>query len=194
MRLIIISLVMFLWSCGSQQPVPVDRYYRLPEINPASVQQVSLSDGVIYVSVFETDGLHRERALIYSDSREGLELKQYHYHHWIDSPTRMIRDHLVEFLRAASAAPTIVSSVDPYPQIEIRGKIKRFDQIKNGSGTEVIVVLELRADKEGRLVHIGDYILTEKVPGDTFPESIAAFNRALINCFTQFVNDVKTAL
>jgi len=194
MRILILSFLVLLGACASQKPVPVDNYYRLPDIDAASVPDVALSDGIIFVDILETDGLHRERALIYSESREGLELKQYHYQHWIDSPTRMIRDHLVQYLRAASAAPTIVTSVGLYPQIEVSGKINRFDQIKNDSHPEVVIALELRADKEGRLVHIKDYFLSETVDGDSIEDTVTAFNKALLGCFAQFINNVKAAL
>lgn len=194
MRILILSLLVLLGACASQKPVPVDNYYRLPDIDAASVPDVALSDGMIFVDILETDGLHRERALVYSESREGLELNQYHYQHWIDSPTRMIRDHLVQYLRAAAAAPTIVTSVDLYPQIEITGKINRFDQIINDGKTEVVIALELRADKEGRLIHIQDYHLSEAVNGDSFEDIVSAYNKVLITCFTQFINNVKATL
>ncbi|MCG8324027.1 MAG: PqiC family protein [Thiotrichales bacterium] len=193
MRILIIPVLLFLISCGAQKPVPIDHFYRLPEISSESVPDVSLSDGVIYVSIFETDGLHRERALVYSEGGNELELKQYHYQHWVDSPTRMLRDHLVQYLRAASASPTVVTSVDPYPQMEIRGKIHRFDQINTDSNTSVTVSLELRADSDNRLLHIQDYDFTETVSGDSVEDTVNSYNSLLIKSFTQFVNDVKAS-
>lgn len=194
MRILILSLVFFLGACGSQKPVPVDHFYRLPSIDAGSVDDVTLSDGVIYVANFQTDGLHLERAMVHTENSQGLELSQYHYKHWIDSPTRLIRDHLVMYLRAISAAPVIVTTVDPYPQLEVTGKIHRFDQVVGGGNSEVVVSLELRADEGGKLVHLQDYTLTEPVNGDGVEDTVSAFNQALLSCFSQFVNEVKAAL
>lgn len=193
MRFTVLFIPLFLIACSAQKPVPVDQFYRLPDFSSSS-ESVVLSDQVIYVGIFETNGLHRERALIYSDKPQGLELKQYHYQHWIDSPTRMLRDSLVQFLRSKNAAPTVVTTVDPYPQIEIKGKIKRFDQIEKEDTTEVVVSLELRADMEGRLIHIQDYQAMEQSRSDSSTDLINAYHLALEQCFSRFVNDVKTAL
>ncbi len=193
-RILIYLVIFTLGGCSAQKPVPEDRYFRLPDVAASSIQHTPLSDGIVYVSIFESNGLHRERALVYSDSREGVELRQYHYHHWVDSPTRMIRDHLVHYLRAIGAAPTIVSSIDPDSKIEIKGKIHRFDRVINNDTIEVVVALELSADRGGRLLHVGDYILTEPAGGRAMNDTVEAFHRALTNCFNQFVSDVAASL
>ncbi len=194
LRLLVLIPVFFISACGSQKPVPVDHYYRLPDIPLSISGETRLSDGIVYVALLETDGLHRERALVYGTNRDGLELKQFHYQHWVDSPARLIRDHLVQYLRAINAAPTVVTSVDPYPELRISGRIRRFDRIMDDSTDEVVVALELRADREGKLLHIGDYQVTEAITGATPTDTVTAFDKALLRCFTEFTKDVHEAL
>lgn len=192
-RILLIALVVVLGACAGLKPVPVDRYYRLPELRSSEYPDQKLSNGVLYVSLLETDGLHRERAMVYTDNMLGLELRQYHYQHWIDTPPRMIRDHLVSYLRAINAAPTVVTSVDPYPQLEISGKLRRFDRVISDADNAVTVALELQAEMDGELIHIADYSATEQVSGESVEDAVAAFNGALVSCFEQFVKDVNTA-
>ena len=194
LRLLVLIPVFFISACGSQKPVPVDHYYRLPDIQLNDSGETRLSDGVIYVALFETDGLHRERAMVYGANSDGLELKQFHYQHWIDSPARLIRDHLVQYLRAINAAPTVVTSVDPYPELRISGRIRRFDLIMGNPADEVVVALELRADRDGDLLHIKDYQVTETIIGTTATDTVTAFDKALLRCFAQFAKDVHAAL
>jgi len=193
LRLLVLIPVFFISACGSQKPVPVDHYYRLPDISLSGSGLTRLSDGIVYVALFETDGLHRERALVYSNN-EGLELKQFHYQHWIDSPARLIRDHLVQYLRTINAAPTVVTSVDPYPEMRISGRIRRFDRIMGDPADQVVVALELRADREDELLHIKDYQVTETVTGSSASDTVTAFDKALLRCFAEFVKDVHAVL
>ncbi len=194
MRYLVIAFILSLGACSAQKPVPVDRFYRLPDITMNENDRVNLKSEVIYVRIFETDGLHRERALVYSKEDSSLELKQYHYQHWIDSPTRMLRDHLVQYLRAIDTSASVVTSVDPYPQLEIKGRIKRFDQVNSEAGREVFVTLELRADRDGRLVHVGDYSVSEKINSTETSDVVMVYGDLLLTCFRQFVADVKTEI
>ncbi len=82
-----ILFVLILTSCVNQPPLPTDHYYRLRVAQDINSDKEIVNS--ISVIVFQADGLYRERAILYSENE--IEVKQYHYHHWIDSPNRLLQ-------------------------------------------------------------------------------------------------------
>jgi len=181
-------------SCGTAPPVPVDYYYRLPEPRAEIVEP--LTQGVILVKLFVTDGAHNERALLFSRDVDGLRLEQHHYHFWVDSPPRMLQGQLVSYLRAASAAPVVVADPSVRADLLISGRIKRFERNISGRTPLVRVALEMRVDlPEGSVpALIRDYAVDAKADGSGFPESINAFSESLDRLFAEFLADARGEL
>jgi ABC-type uncharacterized transport system auxiliary subunit len=181
-------------SCGTAPPVPVDYYYRLPE--PRAETGEPLTQGVILVKLFLTDGVHNERALVFSRDADGLRLEQHHYHFWVDSPPRMVQAQLVSYLRAASAAPVVVADPSVPADLLVSGRIKRFERDISGRTPVVRVALEMRLDlsEGGVLVLVRDYSVETKVDGSGFPESAKAFSESLDRLFTEFLADARGEL
>ncbi|MCK5092731.1 MAG: hypothetical protein KAR30_09415, partial [Gammaproteobacteria bacterium] len=77
-----ILLSFMLVACGSQPPVPEDRFYRLPDIQhkqtDAKPISITLSKPVKLERI-DTEGLYQERAILYIDNSYPLELRRYHY-------------------------------------------------------------------------------------------------------------------
>jgi ABC-type uncharacterized transport system auxiliary subunit len=144
----------------------------------------------------ETDGLHRERAILYSDDEDTIELKQYHYHHWIDSPTRMIRDHLVTYLRNVNAAPLVVTTVGEYVELNISGRIEQFERMDFSDQPAVAVELILRLDRqnESRPLLLKEYQVTRKMDDESMQSAVKAFDGALSKIFSEFYSDMSSAL
>jgi len=133
-------------GCGSSAPVPEDKFFRLGA--PSQGQAKPVFNGNVAVQRFQADGLHNGRAIIYSDSKQPLQLKQYHYHHWLDAPSQLVQNHLISYLRSVSAAPLVVSD-QPGIQSDyiISGKIIEFEQFNDGNTTRSKVKLELQVRK-----------------------------------------------
>ena len=189
-RTTVLVLIFLLSACGENPPVPVDHFYRLT-LNPGTITSQPLTDQAIFVGKFLSDGIYNERALLFSQDADNRELQQYHYYFWSITPPSLLRDYLVDYLRAADSAPVIVSDFSSGDGLKISGKILGFEKIKRAENDLVNVDLEIRLDKLGeprpRLVK--SYKAQETVNGGSMDDTVAAFNRAVDRVFADFVGD-----
>ena len=103
----LLTFVLVLSGCfGGGSEVPQDNFYRLTDIT--SAKQLTSPFEVVAVATLKSDALHRERAILYSDVKQPLNIKRYHYHHWTQVPNELVQDHLIEYLRKAEFAPRMV--------------------------------------------------------------------------------------
>lgn len=191
-RLPVYLAMIFLTACAVPGPLPDDEYYRLPPVS-AAVDPRPLTDGVIFVEQFFAEGIYRERSLLYSDDPEGLVLKRYHYHHWIVTPSRLIRDHFIDYLRAAREAAQVVSTADIPAQLSIYGRIRHFERRLTASGVTVVVGLEFRVNRasaESPLL-LKAYNRSEELRDDSMTASVRAFARLLGDIYGELVEDIR---
>lgn len=178
-----------LLACSAQPPVPEDNFYQLPDaqLNASPKQLVS----EVSVKRLVTDGLHGERSLLFSEPGQALQLKQYHYHHWSDSPPRMLQEHLISALRSAGVAGTVVNyDAGNRTAYNLSGKIRHFEQVERGKKSEVDVGLELRLDdKNGKPLLIKDYHYTQAAKSDIPHDLVSAYAMALNKIYTEFISD-----
>ncbi len=174
-------------ACSPAPPIPNDHFYGLPEPEVgASPFQI---DGIILVRSFEADGLHMERAILFSEDSQGLELQQHHYHFWQDAPPRLLQHQLVAFLRASAAARMVVTDPEVDPELAISGRLFRWQRQLNEAEVTARVALELRLDRIGQPqpLLVQSYSADVLAPGDSVRDSIGAFERAANQVFTQFL-------
>lgn len=192
-NLLIITILFGLTACGGVPPVPSDHFYRLTSPQQKDIEKQQISDSVIYVGNFIADGLYNERALLFVKGDEGRELQQHHYHFWITSPPHLLHDYLIDYLRKVDAAPMIIDGTNTKGRIKISGKVLGFEYQTIDSTKTANVVLELRLDKYGeeRPIIIKEYRANEPVNGDNMVEIVAAFNRAVLAIYKQFLIDIK---
>ncbi|MCK4744230.1 MAG: membrane integrity-associated transporter subunit PqiC [Sulfuriflexus sp.] len=189
LRFNIILVTSLLVSCAAQPPVPEDNFYQLPA--PQITARAKTITSTLSVKRLVSDGLHSERALLFSKSGQALQLKQYHYHHWSDTPPRMIQEHLISALRNANVADT-VANYDPVQRTayKLSGKIRHFEQIERGNKNEVLVELELRLnDKSGKLVLLKDYRITQVANSASPHDLVNAYGIALNTIIENFIKD-----
>ena len=186
----LISLLLALFSaCAVPPPVPEDNYYQLPKATINAQARVLVKD--LAVKRLVSDGLHGERPLLFSQSGQALQLKQYHYHHWSDTPPRLIQEYLISALRQAKLANT-VTNYDPGQRtaLTLSGKIRHFEQISRGSKNEVLVELELQLhDKHHKLVHLKDYRVSQRAKSAKPHDLVSAYGEALNKIIRDFVSD-----
>lgn len=194
-RTTVLVSIFLLSACGENPPVPVDHFYRLT-LNPGTVTSQPLTDQTIFVGKFLSDGIYNERALLFSEDADNRELQQYHYYFWSITPPSLLRDYLVDYLRAADSAPVIVSDFSSGDGLKISGKILGFEKIKHSEDARVNVVLEIRLDKLGESVPrlVKTYQALEPVNGVSMDETVAAFNRAVDKVFADFIADAAQGL
>jgi ABC-type uncharacterized transport system auxiliary subunit len=184
-------------GCLSQPPVPSNHYYRLSDLPVVSSSPKKLVNGTVSVKRFKSDGLHSDRAILYGSIDRPLELKQYHYHHWADMPPRLIRDHLVQYLRDAGVADKVLAYT-PAQKAEyiVNGHLHRFAQVLDDSSSKVVVEVELALSKNNdrTIILIKDYSRTLQVESGDMHAAVAAFSSALDEIYAEFLRDAAAAL
>jgi len=183
------SILVLLTACAAQPPVPEDNFYQLPAPQIKAMKRTITKS--MSVKRLVSDGLHGERALLFSKTGHALQLKQYHYHHWSDTPPRMLQEYLISALRRARVAD-IVTNYDPVHRTDynLTGKIRHFEQIERGSKNEVLVELELRLDdKRGNLMMLKDYRITQTASSASPHDLVQAYGMALNKLANKFIDD-----
>ena len=128
---------LFLAAGCAQAPVPAANFYRIYAQAPEASSSDFYLDGVLVVRRFLADGLVSERSVVYGEGAGPNPLQQYHYHAWTESPTRMLQELLVPYLRNANVASQVITpEIRIDAKFELTGKIKRLEQIR-GSDSRV---------------------------------------------------------
>ncbi len=192
-RVILAAGLALLAAACSQPEVPIDRFYRLAVPPPTPRFDRPPLAGTPEVPRFFADGLAGGRPIAYVDREDGA-LLEYRYHHWNDPPPILIRDQLIDYLRAANAATRVV-----VPELRVQldhvlvGRLIRFEHVRSAP-EKAVVVLEIgirRADSAD-LVHLATYRAEAPFAGgiDAVP---AAMSRALSEVFARFLADLAKA-
>jgi ABC-type uncharacterized transport system auxiliary subunit len=191
----VLVLLLGLGACSGQPPVPEDHYYRLTAPQ-ATALATPLVSGPIFVERFIADGIYHERALVYSKDGSATDLLQHHYHFWSVTPSVLIRDQLIDFLRAAGAASAVVSSPDVVSDLSIFGTVRRFDRELHGGSATVAVTLDIRVEVKGgdAPLLVRTYEQRVDVSGDSVDDSISAYAQALTEIYAKLVTDIADSL
>ena len=188
-------VLMLLTGCGDSPPVPTDYFYRLT-LPAEGVEKNHITSEVIYVGSFVAEGLYNERALLYTEDEHGRELQQHHYHFWVTSPPHMLRDYLVDFLRTADVAPTIIAESNPDQGLEISGKVIEFEKQKGAGAWIANVGIELRLQATGEKLPrlVKQYHLQEPITSDAMTDTVAGFNTAVWKIYNEFLSEIRAVL
>ncbi len=187
----VVAVFLVVAACASPSPVPQDNYYRLtvPPPEPGPV----VLEGVVEVERFTADRVIAGRPIVYSGRAAPHEVREYHYHFWVEPPAALLRNELVDYLRAAGAAEAVVT-----PEMRLRsdyvisGRVRRLERVV---GDDPGTLLELQLS----VLRRGDEALllleTYRVESRDAPESVSAavlsLNRALTEIFARFVDDLS---
>ena len=189
---LIAGLVLALAACA-QPPLPQDHFYRLQVVGPETPMTAPRLNGTLEVERFIADGLTAGRPIVFSNSGKPQELREYHYHFWVEPPTVMLRDQLVTYLRAAKVATTVVTpEVRVEPDYVLTARIRRLERIV-GTPPRAAVEIELgvRRTRDDRLLFQGTYGVETKAEDGTVGGAVAAINRALTEIYAKVVADIS---
>jgi len=191
-RYILIPFLFILTSCVKQPPLPTDHYYRLPSFQGINTDEEIINS--ISVITFQADGLYRERAILYSENE--IEIKQYHYHHWVDSLNRLLQEHLVERLRLSGMSKVVLTEFEGNSNLIIKGKIKAFEQRKSGNKNSAFISIEFRVDKnnKGQPILFKQYTQVVDSEESSMTSVVNAFGVAVNNIYESFYNDLRGTL
>jgi ABC-type uncharacterized transport system auxiliary subunit len=174
--IVFVSIVnLFVTACIQVRPI---HYYAInrPAITdiPAKPDGLVLLVGRIATPEELEDGRIRYRS-------GSSEVGAYEYHRWSERPGVMVRDLLVQTLRASGkyrqVQETSSSAAGDYV---IRGKLYEFSEIDEpGIKTRVSLQLEMVAGKTGLVVWSRNYNSVEPVNGKTMQEVVASLDHNL---------------
>jgi ABC-type uncharacterized transport system auxiliary subunit len=185
---ILLCCFLTLTACSSQAPLPTDHYYRLPELTDVNSDKKRV--GSISVITFQAEGLYQERAILYTEDE--IELKQYHYHHWTDSPGRLLQERLAERLRLSSISNLVLNTFEGNSELIIKGQIKAFERLQQKGSESVYVKLLLQVKSNTKRVPIlhKEYVQTVVLPSNNIANAIKAFAEAVDLIFSDFYVDL----
>ena len=191
-RYILIPFLFILTSCVKQPPLPTDHYYRLPALQGINTDK-EIIDSISVIN-FQADGLYRERAILYSENE--VEIKQYHYHHWVDSPNRLLQEYLAERLRLSNISKVVLTTFEGNSNLIIKGKIKAFEQKRLSSKNSAFVSIEFRVDRnnESQPILYKQYTQVVDSEDSSVTSAISAFGIAVNSIYESFYNDLKEVL
>ncbi len=192
--LVLVVAMAALTGC-SQPRVPEDHFYRLTIAAPKHMD-APLIPGIVEVSRFVADGLVSQRAVVYSDAGSANVAQAYHYEFWIEPPTTLLQNALVDYLRAAGAAGTVVTpELRAEPDVIASGRIRNFEHVRNGGRGNVKVVLDLslRARKSDKLLLVRSYEAERPVTDGQLPTVAREMSAAVEDIYGRLMRDLAAA-
>ena len=190
----VVVAVAMLLGCATQEPVPENNFYRL-QIDAPQQPAGSILNGTLAVGPLQGNGLVGGRAMVYSEASLPLQLRQYHYHNWIESPPQLLQEQLVLFLRAAGVAKQVISTdTGVNAEYLVSGKIRKLLENRSSNGALVTVGLELALirTRDMQMLLLKDYEQTEVVSKEnTMHDVVTAYGLAVSKLYKNFLDDLR---
>ena len=192
-KLLLMISILMLGACfGGGQSIPEDQFYRLAPVSYQGEKQQAIAN-IIAVSALESDALHLERAILYSEANSPLKIRRYHYYFWANIPTKLIQDHLLDYLRTTGIAEQVIT----YGELtkidgQIGGQIKRFERVIGTNQISVAVELELFYKTRGQKPSLFQHVYSQQLAAsdDSMHATSTAFSQALAAIYADFVRDI----
>lgn len=192
-RWAVVLVAAALAGCGEQGvPVPTDRFHRLAVAGPESVYTSPRLHGILEVERFDAAGVLQGRQIIFVEHDSPNVLHEYHYHLWVDPPTRLLQNVTADYLREANLADqVIVAGLRIEPNYTLAGEIRQLEHVV-GNSARVSVELEfrLRKNETDSLVWAKTYKATRDVADDTVGSATRAMAEAVAEILTRLSADL----
>ncbi len=166
-------------GCIATPPAPVDQYYRLRADQGPALPGATAALGV---GEFRAEGLLRERSLVYSDDGGQRVLKQHAYHHWVDTPQRMVRDYWTQRLAVTEGERAFT----------VHGRILRMERLLEAGRDAVALSLRLRLRARGQVGDIlqREYTAIRASDSGEVLDSVKAYEAAMDEIIGRFLTDL----
>ncbi len=191
-----LALVVTGLAACSQPPVPRDQFYRLGATMPSRALEPAPLDGALTVERLRGEGLISQRPILFATREQPNRIEQHNYQYWFESPPLMLRDALIDYLRAAHAASVVVSDQDRRDSgCELTGALRRLEHVTAGGEPSVAVIeIELMLRRiNGNSVLLHRTYRAEQTALDlTMDATVNAFDQALGALFARFVAELST--
>ncbi len=183
-------------SACAQPPIPQDHFYRLSVPLPEVREDTTIISGTLQVERFAAEGVLSGRPLVYSDSDNPNELKEYYYHFWMEPPTVMLQNQLIKYMRNVNVAEVIVTpEIRANPSYVVSGKIRRMERV-TGAESKIALELEmgLRDASTDRIVILDTYAVEAESEGPGVKGAVLAMDKVLVGLYQRFIDDIKKDL
>jgi ABC-type uncharacterized transport system auxiliary subunit len=193
MPVMAIAVVVLTIACATPPPVADDSYFRL---EPSHLEQQFTNPvlpGVLLVDMPVAAGVRRSRKMIYSEDPEHLRFQQYHYHHWEDSPPKLIQRRLTRMLQASGVVTSAIDRRAGSVNYLLESRVVRFDRLMSGAGATAQIEIEfwlIDAQDQDHLLFHQRYEENVAATSMTMETSVIAFSRALESISKRLLADL----
>jgi ABC-type uncharacterized transport system auxiliary subunit len=191
-----VLLSLILGGCASTASIPEDRFYRLDPVHPRQVLSRPVLTGGLAVDYVQADPLRSGRAVLYSDTRQPLQLQRYHYEFWIDQPPRMVRQALTSYLREAGVADQVVEfDTRTGSTYRLGVRLLKFEQIldQGSAGVELAIQVSLATGSPDVLLWTQVYEQSQTSTSRQMHDMASAMQSALDGLFADLQTDLLSA-
>ena len=102
----------------------------------------------------------------------------------------------MSYLRAVNSSSMVITEPGAGEKISIFGRLMSFERINMSDQASASVIVELRVQEQDKAtpVLLKEYRVIEKLNGNTVPDAVAAFDRAVMKIYSDFLSDMQASL
>lgn len=178
-----------LTSCGiSGGTIPQDHFYRLPAVETAS----HTPQNNIIIKPVRVDGLYYERAMLYVEQDQPLELKRYHYHYWVETPASLIHKYLNSYFLESGLMDE--ESKLKTAHMILNPTLLNYERIVSEGKADAYVKLhfELQSNTDKDKFFTRTYEARVAASSMTMHDTVSAFGKALDEIAKALVIDLQS--
>lgn len=187
----LLALPVLLAACASG-PTPRDTFYRLDAGAPAQVLAKPVLPGILEVDRLYSDTLLGGRPVVHRDAATPHQLEEHNYHFWTEPPPLLLREQIIDYLRAAKVADMVVSPEMQQDEAHIlTGTVRRMEKV-DGDKAMAVLDLELvvRRPRGDKILMLKTYHAERLATGAGVAETVVAFDEALADILARFLADL----
>lgn len=187
--LLLVPVSLSLAACfGSPSSVPEDRFYTLKTASPAT--RVTKYERITIKKV-HAYGLYNERALLYAKAELPLQIKRYHYHHWVMPPTQLIQHSLKDYLSKSRIATDVIEqAISASKNLRISAELLAFERVIKQAEQWVQVKLEFEVKYPNGQYQSYQYSEKVKTKRDTIHAAAEAYGEALSRIYAKLLAEL----
>ena len=149
-NLIFVTSLLLTGCFGSPTAIPEDRFYTF-KISEAEIVVTKYKR--INIKKVHAYGIYNERAMLFADINLPLQIKRYHYHHWVMPPAHLIQHGLKDYLSQSRIAKDVgMQAISQRDDLSISVELVALERVIQQGEQSVHVELEFEVVRPN-----GDY-------------------------------------
>ncbi|MCF8482607.1 MAG: PqiC family protein [Rhodospirillum sp.] len=192
----LLGAALLLGACAMEGAPPSDVFYRL-DIPPSQIVPVPVTDPrMVEVGRFDAKGTLGDRAIAFTTRSDGQILEQYSYHFWEETPAILLRDQMVNYLRASHAfAKVVTPALRVRADLLILGRVLRMEHVvppegEGGASVALSLELSLLDPLTDDVKLLATYAEVVPVADRTVPTATQGLRDALGRILARFTADI----